>query len=393
MTETTSDLLLHLVDQVPLGNPRRGKYALITHQHLLPSVVPMFDFLTERLVEPEATYVLGKPYSTIDGVTKTLEARGIRVIPNRERYTRGQYLTDIAEDVNSLWDCFLRNNDPDSFERILIIDEGGYLAGSVPKPICHKAVAIEQTASGSFVDKQSKVPVIQVALSAAKRVFESPFIGRSIWQRFIEENQTYNCSVGVIGLGTIGREVAIQALNSGFQVSGYDINDTWIYENKRYHLESSAADLMRNSDVIFGCTGVDCFAGITLPPIDDFTKTIISGSSGDIEFRALLGDAQRTSLDRLLDDVVADLRPDWKILNGGFPYNFNRQSELESISDIMLTRSLIIAGVAQAAKTTIESAIRIPLDAEVQRSIVRNWMENGNDDLEENLQWWIHHSE
>ena len=395
MINTTPGPLQHLVEHIPLTPSRLGKFALIAHQHLLPSTVPMFELLTERLLDPAHTYVLGKPYSTIPSVSEELNARGINVVKNKDSYTRGRYAYEILDDVATLWSRFLQVHDPAEFERILIIDEGGYLAATVPEQLRAHAVAVEQTASGSFADKEKRVPVIQVALSAAKRFFESPFIGRSIWQRFVAENMNPEGTIGVIGLGYIGREVARQACNSGFHVVGWDKQARSNFHDAPFKRVTTLAELLRSADIVFGCSGVDCLSSagenhLSRPQI------MISGSSGDIEFSSLLADGkQQVGYECLLDNVSSNSVSAIQILNGGFPYNFNRMSELESEREIVLTRALMVTGVAQAIHggNSVFSS-RTPLRHEWQQGVVERWIQNcgGDGDPNRPVKWWIDNS-
>lgn len=395
MTYTTPGLLQRLIEHIPLEPSRRRKFALIAHQHLLPSVVPMFELLTERLIDPAHTYVLGKPYSTIPGVSGDLNARGINVVRNKELYTRGRYAYEILDDVGKLWSRFLQEQDPAGFDRILIIDEGGYLAATVPEQLSTHAIAVEQTASGSFADKEKRVPVIQVALSAAKRFFESPFIGRSIWQRYIAEHGSQEGVIGVIGLGYIGREVARQACNSGFHVVGWDKQGRSDFDNDLFKRATTLAELLRSANIVFGCSGVDCLSGADENNLYR-PQVMISGSSGDIEFSSLLVDEkQQVRYESLLDDVYGRSVSSIQILNGGFPYNFNRMSELESKREILLTRALMVAGVAQAAHggDSVPCA-RIPLKHEWQKGVVERWIQNCgcHGDANRPVKWWIDNS-
>ena len=46
--------------------------ALVCHQHILPSLIPLFQYIADQKVVAGNIFVLGKPYSTVESAFKSL---------------------------------------------------------------------------------------------------------------------------------------------------------------------------------------------------------------------------------------------------------------------------------------------------------------------------------
>jgi len=354
------------------GNRVDSQSALICHQHLLPSVLPLFCYLIKHRFCAVNVFVLGKPYSSIASVATELKAMGINLVENLAPYERGRYRESISEDVQTLWKNVLRRHEDRSFTKVILLDEGGFLATTVPEELRAISAAVEQTTSGSRVFSQLVVPTIQISTSAGKRFFESPEIGRAIWQRFTTESgHSLPCKIGIVGAGFIGRAIAACANEAGCAVFGYDVDQQIITQNKQIKPMPTIDELLDRCDVLFGCTGSE---SVRLSQLENRKILLISASSGDAEFAEVLASKFFTSSEQLLANLKGTGNyAGVNILNGGFPYNFSCEIEYENPRIMILTRLLMMSGIEQALELGTGPGSNIPLQAESQFRVVSLW--------------------
>jgi hypothetical protein len=402
----TLPLIDMLAARLPLQAHDLGRVALVCHQHLLPSNSTLFRKLVDSGLPPDNIFVLGKPYSTINQSIDEIRKLGVTVQPITYDFAPGYYDAAVTSDCRQLWTAVLQRHANEAFSRIIVLDDGGYLRSNLPRSPELPIIAIEQTASGVRKSPESPAPAIVVAHSAAKRHFESPFIAQALLRKL----QTLPCwsdssRIGMLGLGFLGRYVAKLLKSEHLSVIGYDpswAGDKVANSAARY---KSVSQVVLNSDLLLGCSGTDVIA-----PDMDLThsqgrKTLISCSSGDVEFNRLLRHLSNTSTGDTknpfsdLRGTLNDGRLEIEIINGGFPVNFDRNVEWETTDEIQLTRALLYAALVQAL--TLEwtpqlSQRKIMLDPHNQKNIVKEWLRlcKGTSSAEDvnfnpHIDWWL----
>lgn len=102
-------------------------------------------------------------------------------------------------------------------------------------------------------------------------------------------------------------------------------------------------------------------------------KTFISVSSSNVEFAYLFNVAK--SYANTFEDVTLAISDTFsaRLLNGGYPINFDRKTEWEPREDIQLTRALLYAGVYEALTSNSPTNSVKPLRPSLERSIVECW--------------------
>ena len=105
-------------------------------------------------------------------------------------------------------------------------------------------------------------------------------------------------------------------------------------------------------------------------------KKLASASSADIEFSSLLRIAPIVAdpFGPISIKVREDL--EFEILNGGFPFNFDRLGNASHEKDIVLTRALLYAGMMQARDISDAHASGglYDLDIDTQRYLLKAWL-------------------
>jgi hypothetical protein len=229
------------------------------------------------------------------------------------------------------------------------------------------------------------VPTVEVAGSAAKRILEPPAVTASI-MRFIMPRLELSAGrgvIGIIGLGTVGQDVARRLLSEGREVSVYDKNPKYRCMLKGAKWCASPQKLFEASDCILGCTGENVFDGA-----DSWiaglkgNRVLASCSSEDNEFRSLLKRAERLDARDPMGTVILRLPAgSLRILRAGYPANFTGTKNSGPVALIQVTRALLLAGVCQAAKLfsipPSDLPRRIMLDPELQAVTGRAFLTPG----------------
>ena len=249
------------------------------------------------------------------------------------------------------------------------------------------------------------MPVINVASSAAKRHFETPLICKAIVKRTRQIVHAHQRSCGVIGLGTIGLQLASSLREMGCKVVGYDRNQQRVEMLNVQEQCESAADVLKRAKVIFGCTGDDCLRVDDLLGIHDETRIFASCSSSDVEFRSiLLSDLNWDLMGRngtpcpTLRSYYAPCKLKIKVLRSAYPINFDNSAESVPSRDIQLTRGLLFVAALQACKMiegdVSESVDSVMLDPTLQRAVVWAWSQHtgGRLDRIPNVEWFAKES-
>lgn len=314
---------------------------LIARQHLLPSL----SWLLQRVATSgrySAIDLVGKDYSTL--------APAIR-IPS---------VISLRATVSA---CFQKVGE----EELILLDEGGDLHRNLPMSLAERTAAIEQTTAG--MQATWKCPTVLVCRSAAKLVFESQIIARGILRKLDSLSLLDGRGVGVIGLGSVGVEIARSLLARGGAVFA---TDPYACADDLAHIRVDIDQLLHSVDLLLGCTGLDVLDRHDLASVTG-RKIFVSCSSSDIEFRSVL--AKLPAIERFghVQGWVGGLH--CTVLNGGFPINFDRIREWELPEEILLTRMLILEGLEQALPLIGSKARGVMLSPASQMRIIGEWLE------------------
>ena len=354
-----------------------SEYAIIAHTHLLPSNMPLFRHLA-HLVGPQRMFVMEKPYSTTPSVVNDLVQSGCEVIPVKVE-SGTPYAFAVQKSIHVLWDSVIEEYKRGLFSKLLILDDGGDVWLSIPferlqgVPIS----GVEQTQRGTTRIESSAqtVPaIISVASSGVKKLVESDFIGRSVVLKLKEAGHIVSgTKIGVIGAGSIGNSVAETAVALGYE--------TYVYDSIKKTPVSGAVEavsldsLLNVSDLIIGTTGTNALRGVAINRVYG-RKKLASASSADIEFSSLLRIAPMCA--DPFGSITIKVRDDleFEILNGGFPFNFDRLGNASHEEDIVLTRALLYIGMMQARDVADGHASGglYDLDIEAQRYLLEAWL-------------------
>lgn len=366
----------------PLIEEALSRTLVVAVQHLLETTGSLFDTMLRLGLRPEHTFILGKAYSSNSDVARRLRAIGLAAHEGSLPKRPGAFQDVFRRDVGELWSRALAGLRDSGCTDVVILDDGGRCISMVPEEVHRLArvSAVEQTTSGVTSNAKPRgFRVVEVATSAAKRFFESPMISRAIVRRLPPLDDTVRC--GVIGLGNVGRCVASHLARGGHDIKVYDRIPSRMQVSPGMLAVESVEQVARESDVLFGCTGDDVFAGRATIDWRDGKTTLVSCSSEDIEYRSLL----TTSADAgtlaewstvgvgAIENGLARI----EILRGGFPFNFDGSIESVPANEIQLTRALLLGGVLQAVLCGAErqdGGGRM-LDPLLQRFVVREWVQ------------------
>jgi hypothetical protein len=404
-------LFTDLLDRYPPdGNSLLANADVLTCQHLLGSIIPQFKAIQKIVPGVHFWEILGKPYSANIGVVQTLESAGFEVnkdscmLPVRGTasncYRLGTFAQRHRQVVRASVKRFFSSMSKtmmDSRVPILVIDDGGVLidavgneavAAGTTRPI----VCIEQTQHGLYAARtyigrrhtpKGGFAVINVAQSLSKLVLEAPLIAESVLEntiaavdRLVEDrvvSQGNGLRVGIVGFGSVGESIAETFRDYGTrgELEPHGLSDLIVYDRNKNRIAGakranhdiawSVDHLLKSAQVVIAATGGTSFYEESAKNLND-GAILASASSGDIEFRGLSnwdsdqmpvlpGILENTDFDIVHGDICLS-RPEVgqvRVLNGGFPVNFNGDFDPIPSERIQLTRALMLAGVLQAS--------------------------------------------
>ncbi len=362
---------------------------IVCVQHLLETTGSLLESFVEMGCLPEDIHILGKFYSTSPLVERRLAAAGFDVLGWHGEVVPGKYQDTIRHNIQHLWQRAelktTKHNGP-----ILILDDGGrcrqYCPGWLDRD---SAIAVEQTTSGLKARRTGNwIPTVEVAGSAAKRVLEPPAVTESILRYVIPRLRiaSRELTIGIVGIGTVGGDVARRLLRAGKSVFIYDKDPLLRSSVKGAIWCKSLRALVKRCEAIVGCTGEDLFENARWLEDIEGPRLLASCSSEDIEFRSVLKlvhwDEDRKPLS---PRTVQFRRGSLQILRGGFPANFTGTKNSGPVSLIQVTRALLLAGVIQAAVLRSSKVLPVPrrimLDPWMQAKIARAFLTPGRQRL------------
>lgn len=421
---------LPLIDEVLSefnGGVDLSDYFLIAAQHLLGSSVPVFDALAQLGLPYEHMFIVGKAYSAHRLVVWELRRRGAWVHQGSVDYegaTAGQYGTDyrqeLARDIKEALNQVLSSFKKQSAyarkrARILILDDGGQViaaactflkSGRDPALSPDQLVAVEQTRKGIHeIAQQDKakgagvpISVVNVAESPSKLQLESPLIGKSIVELTMQRlrrappgETLRDTTAVVVGFGSVGMAVARECrARSASRVIVYDVAPENLANAKKegFHPVPTLGSALEEGDLFFGCTGQSSMCGNMLNNLKSGAM-LASGSTSNTEFLALYENVDAEPVQIEWDwpsrwrhvhsnHVLPHRNKIIRVLNAGFPINFDGSVDPIAPSSIQLTRALMLAGAIQAATVKTQYGL-VPLQprynvflARVFRDIARS---------------------
>jgi len=351
-------------------NVNLSEVALIGCQHILGTTVDMLDQLFKDGLKPWNTYLIGKCYSTNNSVFNKIKKIGVNIDENSKTFhSHLSYDDQFFEYTNRFINNSLQEIGKLSYKKIIVLDDGGYLISCINARDDLKfdtITAVEQTTSG--YEKVSRIglkfPVINVARSKAKLEIESPIIADIIIKEIKKFFKRYNLKkpdILIVGDGYIGNNL-LNKLAKDFMVDSYDL----ISHNEPF--PGVFADTIKKYDVIIGSTGRKIISGDTFKFLKSQTY-LISTSSSDREFSAFeirqkIPEYNECHLDTKSDGLI--------IANSGFPINFTGGVHSAPPKKIILTRSLLLAGVLEASQITSSKGL-IELSQNIQDIIIKNF--------------------
>lgn len=361
------------------------EYYIISVQHLLRSTGSMFEAIINLGFNPQNIYLTGKIYSTHIETQNKLKDLGINIVESDYPKELGFYAQSLENDVRKMWQLLSEKIKFKS--KIIILDDGGYTLKNVPENILnnHFICGIEQTTSGIRMQNTfGKFPVIHVAASAAKVIIEPPIVSEAVKIQLGEIIKELNPQkVGVVGFGHIGKAV-VNEFKLVYDILVFDIKNELkgeVIQDATYC--HSLSDLYNQSDVIIGATGQD-ISDLNWLTNSTGDKTLISISSGDIEFNGLLRACKPYLTEELKSPLqVLDLKTQQgyslKILRGGMVANFTGKPDSSPGHIIQVTRGLLFSAILQILRDCEQlknQSGAIMLDPYFQKEVVPLWFED-----------------
>lgn len=369
-------------------------------QHILETTVTLFDALIELGVKPENMYFSGKCYSTSPVIAQQIRKRKINLMEDNKPEEIGQYEKYCRRGIAKMWAIVVNDLKNRNIDQIVVLDEGGRCLEMMPEFVRfeYKIGAIEQTRAGLYtnaVDSNQLIfPLIEVASCVVKKTLEPPLIAAAVISRL--ENLLLKLKpnpettfFGIVGNGAIGNGLCKYLLSNGYKVICYDESEAAFKDisDKSFYRVETIPSVIANSNIILGCTGKDITEGLDIFSMVQKDKIFVSCTSEDKEFRSLLRKiGQDNSIDiEVLSDIVCLSKNKNKItvLQGGFPFNFDRNPWNVPAKDIEVTQGLLLGACIQAVTCatkpihdgkTINRGTRQTLNPLIQSYVALHWL-------------------
>jgi S-adenosylhomocysteine hydrolase len=406
-------------------------------QHLLGSTGGLLRGLADSGAAPGKIHVSGKTYSQNPEVIAELAKDGFRVRASEfessldVRFgamgpTTGSAKNRGVELLNRLDDLFEVRGRAQleqlsaaiksgrAHGRYLLIDDGGELIELVHHeyPELHDhIVAVEQTTKGKrrLEALPLRFPVVDVAGSEAKRVWESPMIGRSVAKTTsakLADLRARGVRVGkkvlVLGFGAIGRASAEALKREGYEVHVFDPSEASLAaaRDAGFAVHTQLDDALPHGEIVVGATGTTALDAAKLAKLPNGAVLVNAASSAtefvpNVEHLVSTWDARSwpqwngrelvTSFQgkpfvvgKMDSPVISEApaRQDWVVrtagkelllVNQGQVVNFDGSVDPIPPRYIQLTRGLLYLAAVQAVKLPPGTHGLVPLDAAQQQ--------------------------
>lgn len=362
-------LLEHVVDSFEYID--LNGCSIVGAQHLLGTTFDLFKCLFKKGLKPERTFLIGKCYSSSSMVGREMKRSGIYVSPHSFEFSSHkpfdqQYAASMKEFLKSVLPRAVDS------EKIIFLDDGGGLIKLAHKMLDNfePVFGVEQTTSGYEALRNFclKFPVINVARSPAKLIYESPMIAEVVAKHVHKSLKTIELSgkkALILGGGAIGKSI-YERVKYDFDVKIFDTN-----QGLSMIKATDFCNYISASDLIIGCTGRSTLRRKHYKLLKKGV-VLASASSSDREFEAFYF---RKNIDPI-SDPHSDIHFNGvNLLNGGFPINFDGRRHSVPANLIQLTRALLVCGVMQGLSDETLSTEMVPLDLELQREVVSKFFE------------------
>lgn len=414
--------------------------------HMVQDVVDWVSALIDLGIPAKNIHLLGKQYSQVDSTRDKLLKMGVDICDYTPAPVGKYYETIQNVDLPKFWEHTMhslrQHEKSGSTPKIIVMDDGGRLLRSIPQELLDKnpqIVGIEQTTNGFDVLREEGhgIDIVIPAMSALKLEFEPSFIADAAIRKLRDKLGIFrNRDVGIVGHGKIGGALAETLADNHNNIFVYDkavqITDgilsdpnhllppeANIYQapapgqrkedavllragaannNINYYLCTSLEQIVQNSNYVFGCTGKDIFKDIDLNRMDfnSPNKTIdetrfISTSSGDKEFRSLLGWMAAQGCNHHRSDIKNGSRWDVtlrhgesriRVLQQGFPINFDGKTGSGTPEEMQLISSFLLGAIVQGYehmqrhhKEVGDESKLLMFSPAVQRKILFSWLD------------------
>lgn len=369
-------------------------YSIVCVQHILGSTGSLIASLVRCGADPSRIHVVGKAYSTHQGVYEQLRRCRVEVTnPAFEGGADEPYDAVLARAVSR---CLLRvvhRCRRLGSRRILLIDDGGHALASANAltdefHIC----AVEQTTRGIRVAStlSPRFPVVNVGRSRAKLELEAPLIAlsmtRSLDHLLGSAKDLFGAveDVMLVGYGAVGRAVAIRLRERRLRLAIFDERP----EARLLAVEDGFATVEDLNASLGRCLVATSTGAVSFPPrlhaLLEPGSILASMGSSDLEFAAWQL-RESASVRGLFDIAGRELerrgqRPPWEthylladhgrntvLMKGGFPIDFDGSPDPIPPAAIQLTRSLLLTAALQATGET--RAGLVDLDAVFQNEL------------------------
>ena len=370
--------------------------AVVTIQHMLWQTIDLCDALAALGVRRENIFALGKGYSNSPIVISTLRSRGITVLENSPAKP-GEFDSAFEQDVNRLWERAGRALAQRRIRHILILDDGGKCATSMPHELLtrYTVAGVEQTSFGIFAFEVTPPPfaVLSWARSAVKLQIGGPLFSECLLAKLQSHHlggrMLTGEKVGIIGLGSIGSALANLTERQQNKVFFYDPepdHEVPAYLRDRVTRVVSLEELLLRCTYVFGCSGRRPFENQWPLRYRPGIK-LFSGSGGDHEFGPIINELKSRPGFQVAPttlDIHCDSGPSGPILIAylGYPYNFvARDVEAVPTNIVQIETGGLLAGLIQAqthlrlcedGRATNHGIQRV--SPELQRFVFATWL-------------------
>ena len=375
--------------------------ALVAVQHMLGQTVDLFRTVVAMGLDVKNIFALGKIYSNSAKVIETLRAMGVTVVES-VKPPPGEFQPYFEQDTNRLWRVAAEQLARRRIKRVLVLDDGGVCITSVPTEVLQRYAmcGVEQTSLGIFLFEVKPPPfaVISWARAAVKLEIGGPIFSQWFIDRlnteFLRHRTLRRERLGVIGMGSIGRNVANLAVRQDNEVLYCDPSrDLYLPSplSDRATRVESVEDLMLRCDYILGCSGRNPFKDKWSLKHKPGIK-LFSASSGDQEFGPIIRELMQKPDFRVASntwDIVSAHGPSGPIHVAylGYPYSFvSRGIEAVPTRIVQFDTGGLLAALVQARLFLEECETGglqnrgiHRLSPQVQRFIYERWIRAMND--------------